>query len=43
MEGAKYSGGPLYFSLQRFFRERSPVIQISTMVFNYIVYNYIET
>ena len=36
-----FSGGPLSFSLQRSFRERSPITLISTMVF--IVYNYIET
>ena len=38
-----FSGGPLYFSLQRSFRDRSPITLISTMVFNCIVYNYIET
>ena len=38
-----FSGGPLYFSLQRSFRELSPVTRVSTMVFNCIVYNDIET
>ena len=37
------SGGPLYFSLQMSYRELSPETQISTMVFNCIVYNNIET
>ena len=39
-----FSGGPLYFSLQRSFRELSPVTRVSQiMVFNCIVYNDIET
>ena len=38
-----FSGGPLYFSLQRSFRERSPITLISTMVFKlYCVQLYLK-